>query len=231
MSIITYAPIQDQAPAQNERLTVPTLPARVVPDLCGDDPAWRVESKIEGCASHSIDYDDASKAWVVWPADTQPLSVGDARTYVHELRIALSAADTLNRHKPRVIPASEVAVTQEVEAIIAEREWSRKDAAAAFDMSEAQLTSRLRGHSFWTLLDVLRVADGVTDDREDRRELLLRLATASQAAGSPESPATSPTAAGAPRSTHSGDMWAEEDEPRALRRPVGLDEQLRSRDV
>ncbi|WP_243074819.1 hypothetical protein [Microbacterium sp. SS28] len=118
---------------------------------------------------------DSKGVWEISPGTTDDkwLTVQEARAYVRELRLAIAAAEALNRHKPRVIAPCDVAIATEVSAVIAEREWGPQEAAARFGWSTTKLASRLRGHSSWTVDDLVEVSDGLSED--DGLETITRL--------------------------------------------------------
>ncbi len=158
-------------------MTAPKLPARVEPDSCEENPGYNLESTVSGVESHFIDNDRGE--WKVWPGHVDnPITVAEANDYVRELRIALSAAKTLNQHKPREIAPSDVAIAAEVEALIADREWTKDEAAEAFGMTPAKLTSRLAGRSGWTVNDLVALADGLGRDEDEVWQLLMSIGNA-----------------------------------------------------
>ncbi len=158
-------------------MTAPKLPARVEPDSCEENPGYNLESTVSGVGSHFIDNDRGE--WKVWPGHVDnPISVAEANDYVRELRIALSAAKTLNQHKPKEIAPSDVAIAAEVEALIADRDWTKDEAAEAFGMTHAKLTSRLAGRSGWTVTDLVALATGLGRDEDEVWELLASIGNA-----------------------------------------------------
>lgn len=192
-----------------ERFTAPTLPARVIrcetdadadPDM---HPGYRIESTVARGDAHFIDRDGS---WMVMPS--QPgvhLTIAEMRVYIRELKLALAAAVRLEAHKPKRIPAGNAALSREIEALIADREWSTRDAASVFQMSEAALMSRLGGRASWMVTDLLNVCDGLTTDSDEAAELFVALGNLGYQA-------------------HRRSL------ERTVRRPQGVDDQLRSLD-
>lgn len=207
-------------PSQSaERLTVPLLPPRVTrcepseQDIVEGvrEAGYSLTSEVAGCSAHFIDLDDT---WMVMPAQGfDHLTIAEARMYIRELQIALAAAERLESHKPRRISASDAAITGEVEAYIADREWTVKDAAAAFGMTETKLTSRLRGYTSWTVTDLLTVADRLTEDSEEAAELFVRVGCIGFEAWKADADVSSLAGSG-----------------RTVRRREGVDDELRALD-
>lgn len=80
-----------------------------------------------------------------------------------QARAVRAAADhVLRLNKPKRSGAADDAISAEVRALIADRDWKHQDAAARFGMTASRLSALLNGLAHWTLTDLLGVGDGLS---------------------------------------------------------------------
>lgn len=75
--------------------------------------------------------------------------------------------------RPASVSAVDDALSDEIAAATADREWTLEDSAQAFGMSMADLKARLGGYRPWTVADLFAAADAL--DPDDPRAEFMRL--------------------------------------------------------
>ncbi len=122
-----------------------------------------------------------SGPWRLSPVNAgaqRDITIAEAKRFVDEIKFLIDTAERLERARAKdqkdVHPA-DAAITAEVQAILGDLDWTVEDAAIVTGLSKAKLLHRINGHSSWTLADLAHLADGLSRDDDERRELLRRL--------------------------------------------------------
>lgn len=137
-------------------------------------------SALTDSEQHCVTRTDAGP-WNIAPADPvrrSDLTIEGAKRYVDEIRFLIQTAEKLERSRVKAakdVSPLDQAVTDEVLAIMGDRDWSIDDLASAAGTTRAKLLHRINGHSRWTLGDLWEIAEAVEDDDDARVRLVVRL--------------------------------------------------------
>lgn len=119
--------------------------------------------------------------WRIAPVDIardSDLTVDQAKRLFDEIRFLIQTAEKLERSRVKAakdVSPLDQAVTDEVLAIMGDRDWTIDDLASAAGTTRAKLLHRINGHSRWTLGDLWEIAEAVEDDDDERVRLVTRL--------------------------------------------------------
>jgi hypothetical protein len=120
----------------------------------------------------------------VWELDVQTTGCEPTRYTQHAvaeaIKQAVEVAAVLNR--PTKSVAADEALSNEMRVLLAEREWTFREAAAAFGIELGRFGNLVCGQTRWTVTDMWRIAEAISDDPDEE---FARLASISRTAIEP----------------------------------------------
>jgi hypothetical protein len=117
----------------------------------------------------------------VWELDVQtngyPATRYSQQAVAEAIKLAAEVAAILN--KPTKSVAADEALSNEMRVLLADREWTFREAAAAFGIELGRFGNLVCGQTRWTVTDMWRIAEAISDDPDEE---FARLASITRAA-------------------------------------------------